>query len=497
MTTTIKTLAFSGVQCVEIDVQVKIDNFVRPSFNIVGLGDKAVFESKERVKAAISSTNLSWPSKRVVVNLAPSAIQKEGSHYDLPIALGIMCEMGVINYDLIKSYIILGELALNGNIEKVNGIIIAAIKAKENNLGLICPKVNGSEAAWVKDLEIINANNILSLINHLKGFQKISPALIGMASNNIKYPDFKDIKGQESAKRAIEIGVAGGHNILMIGSPGAGKSMLASRIAGIMPDMTSEEILEHNMINSINSQIEAGNFNNKRPYREVHHSCSMAAMVGGGSNIKPGEITLSHCGILFLDELPEFSRQVLDSLRQPLENKKITISRAKNNVTFPANFQLIAAMNPCRCGYLGVKNKECGKAPLCGQDYKNKISGPIIDRIDIIIYVPIIDYFSEDKNIESSKEIKKRVESARNIQKDRYQHSSQVNAVMENKDIDKYCILSNENKDLLKLASTKMNLSHRGIVRILKVARTIADLDKSTEIAKKHLLEAISYRREI
>ena len=223
----------------------------------------------------------------------------------------------------------------------------------------------------------------------------------------------------------------------------------------------------------------------------------MAAMVGGGSNIKPGEITLSHCGILFLDELPEFSRQVLDSLRQPLENKKITISRAKNNVTFPANFQLIAAMNPCRCGYLGVNKKECSKAPLCGQDYKNKISGPIIDRIDIIIYVPIIDYFSDDKNIESSKEIKKRVESARNIQKDRYQHSSQVNATMENKDIDKYCILSSENKDLLKLASAKMNLSHRGIIRILKVARTIADLDKSTEIAKKHLLEAISYQREI
>ena len=497
MTTTIKTLSFSGVQCVEINVQVKIDNFVRPTFNIVGLGDKAVFESKERIKAAISSINLSWPSKRVVVNLAPSDIQKEGSHYDLPIALGIMCEMGVLDFNLIKNHIILGELALNGDIEKVNGIIIAAIKAQENNLGLICPKINGAEAAWVKDLNIINAPNILTLINHLKGYQMISAPTIGAISQHIKYPDFKDIKGQESAKRAIEIAVAGGHNMLMIGNPGAGKSMLASRIASIMPDMTSQEILEHNMINSINSQLENGNFSNKRPYREVHHSCSMAAMVGGGSNIRPGEISLSHCGILFLDELPEFSRQVLDSLRQPLENKKITISRAKNNITFPANFQLIAAMNPCRCGHLGNKNKECSKAPICGQSYKDKISGPLIDRIDITIYVPIIDYFSESKNIESSKDIKKRVDFARNIQKLRYKDCNLINSTMQNDHIQQYCILSNENEDLLKLASKKMNLSHRAIIRILKVARTIADLDNSNDIAKSHLLEAITYRREI
>ncbi len=497
MTTTIKTLSFSGVQCVEINVQVKIDNFVRPTFNIVGLGDKAVFESKERIKAAISSINLSWPSKRVVVNLAPSDIQKEGSHYDLPIALGIMCEMGVLDFNLINNHIILGELALNGDIEKVNGIIIAAIKAQENNLGLICPKINGAEAAWVKDLNIINAPNILTLINHLKGYQMISAPTIGAISQNIKYPDFKDIKGQESAKRAIEIAVAGGHNMLMIGNPGAGKSMLASRIASIMPDMTSKEILEHNMINSINSQLENGNFSNKRPYREVHHSCSMAAMVGGGSNIRPGEISLSHCGILFLDELPEFSRQVLDSLRQPLENKKITISRAKNNITFPANFQLIAAMNPCRCGHLGNKNKECSKAPICGQNYKDKISGPLIDRIDITIHVPIIDYFSESKNIESSKDIKKRVDFARNIQQLRYKDCDLINSTMQNDHIQKYCILSHENEDLLKLASKKMNLSHRAIIRILKVARTIADLDNSNEIAKSHLLEAITYRREI
>lgn len=502
MVATIKTFAFNGIDVIEVFVQVKITNSVRPSFNIVGLGDKAVAESKERVQAAITSTGLSWPSKKITVNLAPADINKEGSHYDLAIALGIMAEIEAIDQKLINDYYILGELALNGDISSVSGVISAAIGAKNRQSGLICPKDNGQEAAWAGGVDIIAAPDLLTLINHLKKEQILAqPEPKGLIQNN-NYPDFIEVKGQESAKRALEIAAAGGHNLLMIGHPGAGKSMLASRLPSILPDLELAEILEINMINSISGKIKDGKLNIARPFREVHHSCSMPAMVGGGSSIKPGEVSLAHHGVLFLDELAEFPRQVLDSLRQPLESKKISISRVNSNVTYPANFQLIAAMNPCRCGYLGDKARECKKAPICGEEYKSKVSGPLLDRIDIMIEVMVVDFFDQNnhQSLETSKQIKSRVSKARQVQKERFNNYNKnifTNSQMASKDIEKFCTINDDLKDLLKNASLKMNLSMRGISRILKVARTIADLDFNENIQRQHLLEAISYRRNL
>jgi len=503
MVALIKTFAFSGIDASKIDVQVKISSAVNPFFNIVGLGDKAVAESKERVRAAISSTGLEWPSKRIIVNLAPADIQKEGSHYDLAIALGIMIEMGVLESRAVDDYFVLGELALDGAISKVNGIISAAIGANQKNCGIICPKVNGSEAAWAGDLNIIAAADLLTLINHLKGQQLLARPQVKQLKISQNYPDFSEIKGQESAKRALEIAATGGHNLLMIGAPGAGKSMLASRLPSILPDLELMEILEINMINSVSGKINDGNLITQRPFREVHHSCSMPAMVGGGSFVKAGEISLAHNGILFLDELAEFPRQVLDSLRQPLENGTITISRVNSRISFPANFQLIAAMNPCPCGYLGSNSKECKKAPICGQDYKNKISGPLLDRIDMVIEVPVIDYFDHynKKRGESSEIIKNRVLAGRKLQINRFSYLDQekniTNANMDSEMVEKYCQLSDDCQNLLKIAIEKIGLSMRGISKILKVSRTIADLESSDNIGKNHLLEAISYRRQL
>lgn len=504
MVATIKTFAFNGIEVLDVDVQVKITNSIRPSFNIVGLGDKAVAESKERVQAAITSTGMSWPAKKITVNLAPADIQKEGSHYDLAIALGLMVEMGILQPKLLEIYFVLGELALNGSISKVNGIISAAMGANARNMGIICPQINGKEAAWASaELDIIAAPDLLTLINHLKDQQTLSRPKTQKIANNHKYPDFNEVKGQKIAKRALEVAAAGNHNLLMIGHPGAGKSMLASRIPSILPPLELGEILEVNIINSISGKIADGKLYTNRPFREVHHSCSMPAMIGGGNPIRPGEISLSHQGVLFLDELAEFPRQVLDSLRQPLENKNVTISRVNSHVNYPANFQLIAAMNPCRCGYLGDEKRECSKAPICGQDYKNKISGPLLDRIDIIIEVPITNFFSEEEennNLESSNIIRQRVVKARNIQKERFVNNKNditTNSQISGADIEKICIIDAQNKEILKTAAQKLNLSMRGISRIIKVSRTIADLDGKKNIEKHHLLEAISYRREL
>ncbi len=504
MVATIKTFAFNGIDVLAIDVQIKISNAVNPVFNIVGLGDKAVAESKERVRAAIASTGLEWPSKRIIVNLAPADIQKEGSHYDLAIALGIMIEMNVLESKLLDNYFVLGELALDGSISKINGTISAAIGANQRNCGIICPQINGQEAAWAGDVDIVAAYNLPTLINHLKGQQTLSRPQTKSIKTTTKYPDFAEVKGQQSAKRALEVAASGGHNVLMIGAPGAGKSMLASRLPSILPDLELMEILEINMINSVSGKINDGNLITNRPFREVHHSCSMPAMVGGGSLVKAGEISLAHNGVLFLDELAEFPRQVLDSLRQPMENGEIVIARVNSRVNFPANFQLIAAMNPCRCGHLGDSKKECKRAPICGQEYKNKISGPLLDRIDIVIEVPVIDYFANDNNKkgESSASIRQRVIKGRNIQRSRFnQYDSQTktltNAKMNSEMVEKYCQLDEECRNLLKMAVDKIGLSMRGISKILKVSRTIADLDQSQNISKQHLLEAISYRRQI
>lgn len=503
MVAKVKTFSFCGIDVFPVDVQVKISPG-SSSFSIVGLPDKAVAESKERVHAAITSTGLSWPYKRITVNLAPADLQKEGSHFDLAIAIGILLEIGLLPQDQVKKFFILGELALDGGISAVNGIISAAIGANEHGCGMICPAANGAEAVWAGGLEIIAAPDLISLINHLKGEQTLSRPQNSKVFAEKTYPDLSDIKGQKNAKRALEIAAAGCHNLLMVGPPGTGKSMLASRLPGILPPLELMEILEINMIASISGKIIDGRLITSRPYREVHHSCSMPAMVGGGAKAKPGEVSLAHHGVLFLDELAEFPRQVLDSLRQPLETGNVSISRVNSHITYPANFQLIAAMNPCRCGYLGDGAQECKKAPNCGEEYKNKISGPLLDRIDIMVTVPAIDIFSlTNRPEESSKEVAARVFKARQLQKTRYDIENEmknlpkVNSKIDGKTLEKFCDLDDEGRAILQSSVQKMQSSMRGVNRILRVARTIADLENSPKIQKPHLLEAISYRRKI
>jgi magnesium chelatase family protein len=504
MTAKVRTFSFVGIDVAAIDVQVKISPGI-PNFTIVGLPDKAVGESKERVRAAIMSTGLSWPFQRITVNLAPADLQKEGSHFDLAIALGLMIEIGVLEQNLLDDFFVLGELSLDGTINAVGGIISAAIGANERKSGIICPKENGAEAAWAGDLPIIAPPNLLTLINHLKGEQILERPKISQLAEVKNYPDLRDVKGQENAKRALEIAAAGGHNLLMVGPPGTGKSMLASRLPGILPPLELLEILEVSMVQSISGKIADGKLSALRPFREVHHSASMPAMVGGGVKIKPGEVSLAHNGVLFLDELAEFPRQVLDSLRQPLETGEVAIARVNSHVTYPANFQLVAAMNPCRCGFLGDAKRECKKAPSCGDDYKNKISGPLLDRIDIVINVSQVDFFSE-KNLsksENSKAVATRVLKARELQKKRYEvedemkNRPKINAKIDGKILEKFCELDDESQKILQNAATKMQSSMRGITRILRVARTIADLEAAEKISVNHLLEAISYRRKI
>lgn len=498
MTANIKTFSFVGIDVVEVNVQVKISSGL-PNITIVGLPDKAVAESKERTRLAISALNLPWPQKRITVNLAPADLQKEGSHFDLAIALGILVEMNIIDQSSIDNFYILGELSLDGKISPVNGIISAAIGSNERNCGIICAHENGSEAAWAGDIEIIAAKNLQQLINHLKNQEIISKPKIRSLEMDDSYPDFSEIKGQESAKRALEIAAAGGHNLLMSGPPGTGKSMLASRLIGILPPPDLEEILEINMIHSISGGIKDGKLITRRPFYSPHHSCSMAAMVGGGNKSKPGEISLASNGVLFLDELPEFPRQVLDSLRQPLETKEIAISRANSHIIYPANFQLIAAMNPCRCGYLGDDKRQCKRINVCGKEYQNKISGPLMDRIDIFIEVPQIDiFFTPNKKSESSKIIKERVAKARKIQNFRYKTEGvkyKTNSQISGKILEKYTEIDDDSRQLLKKSVEKMSTSMRGITRILRVARTIADLEDSEKIQSIHVLEAIGYRR--
>ncbi len=502
MVATVKTFAFAGIDVVDVCVQVKISSG-NPLFNIVGLADKAVGESKERVRAAIGSMGLALPFTRITVNLAPADLAKEGSHFDLAIALGILIEMGALQQRDVDGYYCLGELSLDSSITSVNGILPAAIGANERNSGIICPATCGSEAAWAGNLSILAPKNLLALVNHFKGNQLLSQPQPNTEQQSIHYPDLADIKGQEIAKRALEIAAAGGHNMLMVGPPGTGKSMLASRLPSLIPDLDLKEILEINMIHSISGKINDGKLIKQRPFRDPHHSCSMPAMVGGGSKAKPGEISLAHNGILFLDELAEFPRQVLDSLRQPIENGNISISRVQAHINYPANFQLVAAMNPCRCGYLSEPSKACSKAPNCGRDYQAKISGPLMDRMDIIINVPQVDIFDQEtKSGESSEVVSKRVAKARDIQKLRYETdpltkniTTKTNSKANGKALEKYTQLDEESQKIIKATVEKLGISMRGYNRILRVARTIADLDGCENIKQNHLLEAVGYRR--
>jgi len=389
MVARVSTVAFEGTTVLDIDVQVQMSAGV-VCFSIVGLPDKAVGESRERVRAALFALGLALPAKHITVNLAPADVLKEGSHFDLPIALALLAGMGVLPLEELANYTALGELALDGALSPVAGVLPAAVTARTHNRGLICPAKNGGEAVWAGDLEVLAAPSLLALINHFKGTQVLARPEAKLQSEETSFTDLRDIKGQESAKRALEIAAAGGHNLLMVGPPGSGKSMLAARLPGLLPPLDPAEALEVSMIHSLAGLLDNGKLLRRRPFRDPHHSASLPALVGGGLRAKPGEISLAHNGVLFLDELPEFQRATLEALRQPLETGRAVIARANHHVTYPANVQLVAAMNPCRCGHMDDPAQACGRAPKCAMDYQSKISGPLFDRIDCHVEVPAV-----------------------------------------------------------------------------------------------------------
>lgn len=504
MVATIKTIAFQGVDVCPVDVQVQIASGM-PAFNIVGLPDKAVAESKERVRAALHALGLSLPPKRLTVNLAPADVMKEGSHYDLPIALGLLAAMEVIPKEDLAEAIVLGELSLDARIRKVAGVLPAAIHASANDNSVICPFECGGEAAWAGEIEILAADSLLQLINHMKGTQVMQAPTPKVAHEELRSgPCLSAVKGQESAKRALEIAAAGGHNMLMVGPPGSGKSMLASCLPGILPRLTPKEALEVSMIHSLSGTLPEGGLMQTRPYRDPHHSASLPALVGGGHKVKPGEISLAHHGVLFLDELPEFSRSTLEALRQPLETGETLVARANYHVTYPARFQLIAAMNPCRCGYLGSPERECTKAPRCGLDYQSKLSGPLMDRIDLHVDVPAVSVADlSASGGETSEEVAIRVAVARKIQQDRYIALNSgaktiLNAYVSSDILDQIAPLDNKAKTILNQAVERMNLSARSYYRLLRVARTVADMDGAPDVLNApHIAEAISYKRPL
>ena len=503
MAARVNSVAFLGFQVLDVDVQVHISTGL-PAFTVVGLPDKAVGESRERVRAALNSMGLALPPKRITVNLSPADVVKEGSHFDLPIALGLLAAMGVLPTDEIAGYTALGELALDGGLSPVAGVLPAAIHAAARGHGLVCPAAQGGEAAWAGETEILAPPNLLALINHFKGTQVLSPPEPKVVADEADYPDMRDIKGQESAKRGIEIAAAGGHNVLMVGPPGAGKSMLAARLPGLLPPLDPSEALEVSMIHSLSGGIAEGGLVRRRPFRDPHHSASLAALVGGGFRARPGEVSLAHLGVLFLDELPEFQRPALEALRQPLETGRTTVARANAHVTYPARVQLVAAMNPCRCGYLDDPAQACTRAPRCAAEYQSKISGPLFDRIDLHVEVPAVNPadMSVPPPAEGSADIAARVAAARAVQKERYQARQsgppiRTNAEADGKLLEDVAAPDEDGRRLLTEAAERMRLTARGYHRVLRVARTLADLEAGDGVRRIHIAEALSFRRVV
>ena len=501
MLSIIKSMALNGVEGYLINVQVDVSGGL-PGWEIVGLPDTAIKESKERIRIAIRNSGIEFPSRKITVNLAPANTKKEGSFLDLPIAIGVLQAIGVLNVDNIDTTVFIGELSLDGVINKVNGILPRCIEAKKLGINrVIVPKENAKEAAIVKDLEVIPVKNLLETVYFLNGTKKINKEVIDIEKlfnqkNNYKY-DFSEIKGQGNIKRALEIAAAGAHNCLMVGSPGSGKTMMARRLPTILPDLTFEEALEVTKIHSISGILEKSSIITQRPFRAPHHTVSSVALIGGGKIPKPGEISLAHYGILFLDELTEFNKHTLEVLRVPLEDRKVSISRVNASLTYPCNFMLIASMNPCPCGYYGTKEKQCNCNQRQIKNYMGKVSGPLLDRFDIQIEVKPVDFdkIKSTKKEEKSEDIKKRVDKARKIQCNRYkEYNIFSNAELTHKLIEQFCILDEKSKKLLEMSYEKLGLSARAYSKILKVSRTIADLDGKSNIEVKHVAEAIQYR---
>jgi magnesium chelatase family protein len=497
MTAVALTVAFEGVTARIVEVQCAVTAGL-PAFNIVGLPDKAVSEARERVRAALAAMSIALPTKRITVNLSPADLPKEGSHFDLPIALALLAALEIIPKDAIATTVALGELALDGRLVAVIGALPAAMAAAEEGCSLLCPRACGPEAAWVGATQVLAAGSLDEVVRHYTGQAPLTPAEAGEVVLSSHHRDMREVKGQERAKRALEIAAAGRHHLLMVGSPGSGKSMLAARLSGILPQLTALEALETSMIHSLAGLLTEGGINRDRPFREPHHTASMAAIVGGGRGAKPGEISLAHNGVLFMDEFPEFPRMVLETLRQPIETGEVVVARANAHIRYPCRFLLIAAANPCKCGYLADPARACARVPLCGEDYLGRISGPLMDRFDLRVEVPPVAYTDLDlpASGDTSAMVADRVARARDLQAARYRNhpSARANADAEGSLLDEVATPDEGGRALLSRVAERFGLSARGYHRVLRVARTIADLAGEADVRQAHVAEAVSFR---